>query len=65
MLAQAGVKPAVVHGEFGVAGGVDAIDRLLADNPGLTMILANADTLGVGICAGSACAACAFRTTYP
>jgi LacI family transcriptional regulator len=54
VLAQAGVKPAVVHGEFGVAGGVDAIDRLLADNPRLTMVLANADTLGVGILRGLA-----------
>lgn len=54
VLAQAGLKPVVVHGEFGVAGGVDAIDRLLADNPGLTMVLANADTLGVGILRGLA-----------
>jgi LacI family transcriptional regulator len=54
VLARAGIKPAVVNTEFGVEGGINAVNALLEQNPKLTMILANADTLGVGIIQGLA-----------
>jgi LacI family transcriptional regulator len=52
VLAKAGIEPVVVHTEFSVEGGIEAANRLLEQNSKLTMILANADTLGVGIIQG-------------
>ena len=54
VLAKAGIEPIVVHTEFGIEGGINAVNALLEQNPKLTMILANADTLGVGIIQGLA-----------
>jgi LacI family transcriptional regulator len=48
----AGVQATIVHTAFGIAGGVEAQEQLLAANPKITMIIANADTLGVGIVQG-------------
>jgi LacI family transcriptional regulator, repressor for deo operon, udp, cdd, tsx, nupC, and nupG len=39
---------------FGLPGGVEAAEKLLAANPKITMIIANADTLAVGIVQGLA-----------
>jgi LacI family transcriptional regulator len=48
----AGVQATIVHTAFSIAGGVEAQEQLLAANPKITMIIANADTLGVGIVQG-------------
>jgi len=54
VLANAGIEPTVVNTEFGIEGGINAVNALLEQSPKLTMILANADTLGVGIIQGLA-----------
>jgi LacI family transcriptional regulator len=48
----AGIRSTIVHTPFGIPGGVEAQEKLLAANPKITMIIANADTLGVGIVQG-------------
>lgn len=52
VLADAGIRPTSVHASFGIPGGMEAQEKLLAENPKITMIIANADTLGVGIVHG-------------
>lgn len=52
ILAEAGVRPVCVHTPFGMPGGIEAQERLLEANPKITMMIANADTLGVGIVRG-------------
>lgn len=54
VLSEAGVRPATVHSSFGIPGGIEAQEKLLQANPKITMIIANADTLGVGIVRGLA-----------
>ena len=48
----AGARSTIVHTTFGIPGGIEAQEKLLAANPKITMIIANADTLGVGIVQG-------------
>ena len=50
----AGIRSTIVHTTFGIPGGVEAAEKLLAANPKITMIIANADTLAVGIVQGLA-----------
>ena len=52
VLGAAGIRPAIVHAEFGIPGGVEAQAKLLEANPKITMMIANADTFGVGIVQG-------------
>lgn len=52
VLGAAGITPTIVHEEFGIPGGVEAQGRLLEANPKITMMIANADTFGVGIIQG-------------
>ena len=54
VLTAAGVKATVVHSEFGITGGGEAQAKLLEANPKITLMIANADTLGVGIVKGLA-----------
>jgi LacI family transcriptional regulator len=48
VLREAGIEPGIVHSEFGIEGGIAGATRLLEQNPKLTVILANADTLALG-----------------
>jgi LacI family transcriptional regulator len=52
VLSAAGVRPAHVQTTFSIPGGVEAQQKLLEANPGITMIIANADTLAVGVIQG-------------
>lgn len=54
VLAKARIHAVCVHTAFGVEGGLEAQEKLLQANPRITMIIANADTLGVGIVKGLA-----------
>lgn len=54
VLAKAGVRPVIAHVPFGIPGGIEAQEKLLKANPKITMMIANADTLGVGIVRGLA-----------
>lgn len=52
VLSAAGIRPTVVHGTFGIQGGIEVQRELLGLNSKTTMIIANADTIGVGVMQG-------------
>jgi LacI family transcriptional regulator len=52
IFSEAGAQSTIVHTTFGIPGGIEAQEKLLGSNPKITMIIANADTLGVGVVQG-------------